>query len=584
MMIEDVTVQALREAVEKSTDSELKDIRYRFICMYRKYFEGSQDSVAVIKAMGEETELTRRDFFRKYAILVKEIRGRGVRMKETSLDREAFKKALRGIDPAALEDYKITDGAVSITGDFLKSAAAAEVVMVSANVPEGLRTGEVAAWIEKAIEGETGKAVMLEFSDAAPAGDHMPIFDIILAKRGDIGKRGPEADPEVEHICKYCDAPARWAYTWNDGREFIPVCHKHRIKARGEFLKARAPECMVRKIDDVKPGAQVRTEIRKPYPSEHSARLQDPHQFDIFRRTRGGKVWGVDVPKTIGVIWAKTKAGKIQPQALRFPKDKWTAAEARAWLKENEVKYQNFEPAAKVAKQAAPEPDEAAKETALVFIRDHWETFTDYERRLAGSGDQAGKLFGRVDLPGEAIEVWASPHYMYSMPGYDDKWLVELRFPADTWPESRVRDWAEENHVEPIHVEPARTDDFKKAEFKILKTDEDRRLVGGIVYEPMATDTQGDYTTAEEIDKALVKFMERYASGGGKLKVMHKGRAFNFPVIECFQPDEDIQKGGQKIKAGAWWLMIKINSDKVWGAIKAGDLTGFSMGGSAAVG
>jgi hypothetical protein len=87
-----------------------------------------------------------------------------------------------------------------------------------------------------------------------------------------------------------------------------------------------------------------------PYPNEHSARLQDPDKFDSFGRTKGGKLYGgvLIVPATIGVIWGHPKGGPVEaaiPQALRFPISAWTEAEAKKWLKDNDVKYISFEAA-----------------------------------------------------------------------------------------------------------------------------------------------------------------------------------------------------------------------------------------------
>lgn len=97
-----------------------------------------------------------------------------------------------------------------------------------------------------------------------------------------------------------------------------------------------------------------------PYENEHSARLRNPKDFDkdSFRRTAGGTIYGSKkVPKTIGIIWAKLK-GKSKPsdppipQALRFPTKSWTVQKAKKWLKDNNIKYQAFEPAKKKTKQS----------------------------------------------------------------------------------------------------------------------------------------------------------------------------------------------------------------------------------------
>ena len=89
----------------------------------------------------------------------------------------------------------------------------------------------------------------------------------------------------------------------------------------------------------------------KPYPNEHSARLVDPGKFDKFKRTKGGKLYNkITVPATISIIWGHLEGegeDDWAAQALRFPTESWSAEKAKAWLKSNEVKYQNFEAASK---------------------------------------------------------------------------------------------------------------------------------------------------------------------------------------------------------------------------------------------
>lgn len=112
-----------------------------------------------------------------------------------------------------------------------------------------------------------------------------------------------------------------------------------------------------------------------PYLNEHSARLRDPKDFnpDSFRRKNDGTIYGkIKVPKTIAVIWAKLKgkdkpADSPIPQALRFSTKSWTVEKAKAWLKNNKIKYRNFEPAApkKQEQQAALAND--PKKNPFVF-------------------------------------------------------------------------------------------------------------------------------------------------------------------------------------------------------------------------
>jgi len=106
----------------------------------------------------------------------------------------------------------------------------------------------------------------------------------------------------------------------------------------------------------------------KPYPNEHSARLQDPDKFDKFRRSKGGRLFNrVDVPTSISIIWGHV-AGRGEDewaaQALRFPVSSWTAEKARKWLKDNDIQAQfepakedNAEPAQATPPDPSPEPE-----------------------------------------------------------------------------------------------------------------------------------------------------------------------------------------------------------------------------------
>jgi len=117
--------------------------------------------------------------------------------------------------------------------------------------------------------------------------------------------------------------------------------------------------------------------------------------------------------------------------------------------------------------------------------------------------------------------------------------------------------------------------------FRFLKIDKKEHIVGGLVYEPNVRDTQDDYTDAPEIQKAMYRFMLRYAVDQKRIKVMHKGQAHYFPILEVFQPEHDTKKGDQVIPAGSWWMMVKVTSPDVWTEVEEGRLTGFSIGGRA---
>lgn len=107
------------------------------------------------------------------------------------------------------------------------------------------------------------------------------------------------------------------------------------------------------------PGAIVTSvkqwDEEKPFPNEHSARIKSPGLFDedTFRRKKDGTIYGSKkVPSTVSVMWAKLKgsAGPEDnpiPQSIRFPTENWTAAQAKAWMKDNNIKHERFEAASK---------------------------------------------------------------------------------------------------------------------------------------------------------------------------------------------------------------------------------------------
>lgn len=110
---------------------------------------------------------------------------------------------------------------------------------------------------------------------------------------------------------------------------------------------------------------------------------------------------------------------------------------------------------------------------------------------------------------------------------------------------------------------------------KFIKS-EDRMLCGGIVYEPDTVDLQGDWTTAEEIWKAL----ETFSLNGHRLGFEHDGDA-DAVVVESFQAERPTYKGGEVIPAGAWYLCVKVLDEELWAKVKAGEINSFSMAGRA---
>lgn len=111
---------------------------------------------------------------------------------------------------------------------------------------------------------------------------------------------------------------------------------------------------------------------------------------------------------------------------------------------------------------------------------------------------------------------------------------------------------------------------------RIIKSDDDRHFVTGIVYEPMTEDAHGNYMTADEIEKAAYWF----AKNGNKVDLQHnfvseEGTA----VVESWIAKSDCDIGGETVKQGTWLMTVEINDDSLWQSIQNGEITGLSMGG-----
>ncbi|MDO4648566.1 MAG: XkdF-like putative serine protease domain-containing protein, partial [Eubacteriales bacterium] len=111
---------------------------------------------------------------------------------------------------------------------------------------------------------------------------------------------------------------------------------------------------------------------------------------------------------------------------------------------------------------------------------------------------------------------------------------------------------------------------------RIVKTDNEQHFVTGIVYEPMAEDTDGNYMTEAEIEKAAHWFMKN--SGDADIQHCFE-KAENVEVVESYVAKCDMEIEGQTIKKGTWLMTMEITDDEVWGKVEKGEITGFSMGG-----
>jgi hypothetical protein len=188
--------------------------------------------------------------------------------------------------------------------------------------------------------------------------------------------------------------------------------------------------------------------------------------------------------------------------------------------------------------------------------------------------------------PGARIRtiVLSAPQGIKALEDIDSKKIMTYLFDAEKWTLAEAKAWVKDHQTKGAEKAAAQPAGKKRTRlfFKFMKVDSEKQIVGGVIYEPHTVDTQGDYTDPQEIEKAMYRFMESYSKNQSRIKVMHKGKAYFFPILESFQADEDTKKGTDTVKKGAWFLTVKVADEAIWKMIKAKKLNGFSMGGQAA--
>lgn len=121
-------------------------------------------------------------------------------------------------------------------------------------------------------------------------------------------------------------------------------------------------------------------------------------------------------------------------------------------------------------------------------------------------------------------------------------------------------------------------------EIPLCKVDDEERIVTGIVLEPNTVDAQGDIVSPDTIKEAAYSFLKRY-NKKTQLGVMHKMFGdLGISLVESWIAKSDHTMNDKHIKKGSWLMSIRIDdNEKLWEKCKRGEITGFSIGGTAKV-
>lgn len=113
----------------------------------------------------------------------------------------------------------------------------------------------------------------------------------------------------------------------------------------------------------------------------------------------------------------------------------------------------------------------------------------------------------------------------------------------------------------------------------IIKANNEKQIVYGVVLAPNEIDSQDDFMEPEEIEKAAHKYLLQSRVIGSE-----HSKAIQADPVESFIAPQDFevtdgQYGPQPVKKGSWVLGIKVTDPDEWQKIKSGEYTGFSVGG-----
>ncbi|VVB63929.1 Putative phage serine protease XkdF [uncultured archaeon] len=115
----------------------------------------------------------------------------------------------------------------------------------------------------------------------------------------------------------------------------------------------------------------------------------------------------------------------------------------------------------------------------------------------------------------------------------------------------------------------------KEYHAEIIKTDFKEHKVCGVISEPDSIDAQDDRLSAEEI-KQMAEDFKRYVQ---EFRDRHTKLKVKVDLLKSRIAEKDFWYKGELIKAGSWWICVKVLDERIWSLIKRGIYKAFSIGG-----
>ena len=546
MRIENITDKRVKNLL----DEELSHLRSRFINIFNRYFEGSDVQKAV--------DIDRRVLLTKYIILRSEMDGRKMKFfRATPIDKEVynriFKASLWKLDVPALGDMVAIPNYVSICGEFIKSPVEAEKIDIVIRTAQEHRNEVFEAKVGELVKEQTNKEPNFIYDPKGPDKSYIPLFDLVL--------KSHEETRKVKNVNKVMVV------------EKGAIAFKNLGTAEEATAWAGAKETVKAEVDDLKQICawydSSKPDIKSSYKLPHH-RMSDKKA--VWRAVSAamaalfGARGGVDIPDADrkGVynhlVGHYKQFDKEAPELKKYDKEELEKAFPIEKPEENNMIRIPVGPDCEVTATITIDKGQGISalycgkikkiRTYLFDKRVKAWTMTSAKAWVKEHKEKTEKALGEgMGVGGDRQGVGGAELCICPKCGYEEK--HERGEPCNKikCPECGV---------------PMIGKAQKEAIFKIVKVEKKKQIVGGIVYEPDEVDTQGDYTDSAEIEKAMHRFMEKYATNTNRIRIDHKGKKYFFPILECFQPESDTVKGDQPLKKGSWWIQIKILNEKMW--------------------
>jgi len=140
------------------------------------------------------------------------------------------------------------------------------------------------------------------------------------------------------------------------------------------------------------------------------------------------------------------------------------------------------------------------------------------------------------------------------------------------WTLARAKEWWERQSKR-APAEKVR----KTLYVQILRKNEARQLVTGVVLPCARVDLQADYVEREQLLDTAIRFMEK----SQEMNLMHEDPAPKVKIVESYLAPVDFELGGFDIKEGYWVMTVHIIDPDLWKRVLDGEFNGFSIEGIA---